>query len=290
MIVTHTSPDWDAIGAVWLLKRYGGLEDCEVAFVNTGNPDPTVLAAARAVVDTGREYDPARLRFDHHQFPGQEANDDSATLLVWADVVNGRGMPWLEDIALLIFAGDTGKPDFGADWSRHIGIHALLSARKARGESDAALMEWGFSVLDDLAAHLNMRHEARATLKAHTVYCSSDGLVRGLQGAPQGATFAAYEDGARLVIFHSESPTTVSVGVMRGGESQEPHAGELIQRIIASEGAVPQDIVNELRTWYNHSAGFFSGRGTAKAPDPRPLSCNVRDIAEWIDKIWKRQM
>jgi hypothetical protein len=296
MIVTHTSPDWDAIGAVWFLKRYGGLAEDEVVFVNTGNPDPEALEQATAVVDTGREYDPARLRFDHHQFPGRQANDDSAALMVYADVVNPQGMPWLEDIALLIFAGDTGKPDFGADWSRHIGIHALLSALKARRDlDDAALLNTGMWMLDLLAEHLKARYEARATLDRFTVYRSTDGLVRGLRGAPQGATFAAYEDGARLVVFTSESEETVAVGVMRGGESQEPDAGALVRGLLQDgECEAPwaphwdSAEYREMVRWFLHPAGFFAGRGTAKAPDATPLTADFIAICRFIDTAWKR--
>ena len=39
-LVTHTSPDWDAIGYLWLMRRWGGAERAEIRFVNTGNPDP----------------------------------------------------------------------------------------------------------------------------------------------------------------------------------------------------------------------------------------------------------
>jgi hypothetical protein len=294
MIVTHTSPDWDAIGACWLLVSYGGMSDHEIAYVNTGAPDSATLAAADAVVDTGREYDPARKRFDHHQFPGQSANDDSATLLVWADVVNPqRVYGYLEPLAMLIFQGDTGKAE--ANPSRALGIHALLSARKARREPDAALMAWGFGVLDDLAAHLKARHEARTTLDLFTVYRSPDGLVRALVSAPQGATFAAFEDGARLVVFSSESEGTVACGVMRGGESQEPNAGALVQGLLndgeAEASWAPRwdsPEYAEMARWFCHPAGFFAGRGTAKAPDPTPLTASVAEIARLFDGAWKR--
>lgn len=294
MIVTHTSPDWDAIGAVWLLQRYGGMEGHEVAFVNTGNPDPAVLADAAAVVDTGREYDPARLRFDHHQFPGRAANDDSAALLVYADVVNPKGEYfYIEPLVMLIFQGDTGKPE--ANPSRMLGMHALLSARKLRKESDTALLEWGCAVLDDLAAHLKARYEARATLEQYTVYRSPDGLVRGLLGAPQGATFAAFEEGARLVLFASESDGSVACGVMRGGEGQEPDCGALVRGLLndgeaeaswAPRWDTPE--YAELARWFLHPAGFFAGRGTAKAPDPTPLTAYFADLCRLIDGAWKR--
>jgi hypothetical protein len=38
LIVTHTSPDWDAIGSVWIIKKFlPGWQEAEVAFVPAGN-------------------------------------------------------------------------------------------------------------------------------------------------------------------------------------------------------------------------------------------------------------
>lgn len=287
-IVTHTSPDWDAITACWLLQRFGGMAEATVVFVNTGNPDPAVLAAATAVVDTGREYDPARWRFDHHQFPGSQANDDCAALLVYSDVVNPqRVYGYLDPLVMLVFAGDTGRANYGADWSRQIGIHALLSAQKMKRLSDMELLHYGYAILDDLAAHLRAKAEARLSLEAHTVYRSEDGLVRGLRGAPQGATFEAFEDGARLVLFTSTTPNTVSVGVMRGGENQEPHCGDLVVAVLANP-VTPPAVRDELARWFCHTAGFFSGRGTAKAPDPTPLTADFVTLCRVLDTAWRR--
>jgi len=296
-IVTHTSPDWDAIGATWLLKRFL-LPDAEIAFVNTGNPDQVLLSTADAVVDTGKIFDPARLRFDHHQLAGASSNATCATRQVWmellkrnTDVIPGRyeELYTLMPLIDLIYEGDTGKSD--ANSSRTVGIHALLSVRKARRDSDQALSAWGFEILDDMAAHLQARATARRSLAQHTTYRSADGLVIALDGAPQGATFAAFDEGARLVVFHSEQPGTVSCGCMRGGEGDIPHIGDLIMQIFNTADLMSGEtsaIFVELDRWFRHPAGFFAGRGTAKAPDARPLEVAVSIIAERIDYIWTR--
>lgn len=293
-IVTHTSPDWDALGAVWLLKRFGALDSAYVLFVNTGAPGD--LESATAVVDTGRDLDPLRLRFDHHQLPGAEANTCCATSLVFQWLKHSAAdLEWLAPLIDLIEAGDTGQAKYGADMSRAVGIHALLSARKARRETDLQLLDWGMAILDDLAAHLKARHEAKEALAGHTAYRSDDGLVLALSGAPQGATFAAFEQGARLVVFHSETPETVSVGVMRGGEQHEPSCKALILGILNdaecdAPGSLRWDSQEymELARWYLHEAGFFAGRGTQKAPDPRPLTASLIEIAQTIDAAWRR--
>lgn len=287
MIVTHTSPDWDALGAVWLLLRYGGMAGHEVVFVNTGTPDPAVLAAADAVVDTGREYDVTRRRFDHHHLPGFQANATCATMQVYIALCEERGeaMYHLDDLIGLIYNGDTGGNEYSAAWSRRIGIHALLSARKAMRPPDHDLLLFGLDILDMLASQLLARSEAKTSLDRHVVYRSDDNRVIALRDAPQHATYAAFEAGARLVVFANYAEN--AIGVMRAAEWQEPHCGQLVELLIV-DGGVNGDVIGETDTWFLHPAGFFAGRGTAKAPREDPLAVDVADVARAIDRSWKR--
>lgn len=289
-IITHVAPDWDAIASVWLLKRHGGMPDADVVFVNTGAPDEAVLNAATAVVDTGRILDPTRLRFDHHQLPGTEANACCATSLVFQWLKkDATDLEYLAPMIDLIYAGDTGKP--AANESRRIGIHALLSATRAQYRpDDSRILGFGFDVLDRLAAHLRASAEARASLDAHTVYTSADGLIVALRDAPQGATFAAYEQGARLVVFADYAKN--AIGVMRGGEGADVHVGGLVSSLLNDYDCGLDDITpamfDELCTWYRHQAGFFAGRGTDKAPSDKPIAVDLRTVAAAIDWAWAR--
>jgi len=295
MIVTHTSPDFDAIGSCWLLQRYGGMSDMPIVFVNTGSPDRSLLDNAAAVVDTGRALDSANKRFDHHHLPGAMSNETCATYEVWfalldrnADDVEGghyRSLMRLKPMIDLIYAGDTGNP--AANESRRIGIHALLSAQKAKQFGDYAILDYGYALLDNLAASLIAHAESAASLAKHTVYTSADGLVVALKDAPQGATFAAHEAGARLVVFASELPGTFARGVMRGGEGTDVHCGDLIAEIVESASG-GSDLADELSTWFRHEAGFFAGKGTAKAPCAEPMTVDIVDIARAIDLAWQR--
>jgi hypothetical protein len=299
-IVTHTSPDWDAIGYAWLMQRYGGAKDMPVKFVNTGAPDPALLADAYSVGDTGREFDPKRRRFDHHHLPGAAANETCATHQAYMscivdhvhDTPTWRELHTIGPIVRLIYHGDTGKPE--ANESRLLGIHALLSTAKTRYRgamgADELILAWGFDILDNLAAHLIAQDEARRSLAAHTVYTSADGLVVALLNAPQGATFAAHEAGARLVVFHNEAER--ARGVMRGGESADVHVGGLVSALLNDYDCglddIGADVYGELAKWYRHQAGFFAGRGTVKAPVGDSCGCDIRDIAKALDAIWFR--
>lgn len=293
-IVGHVSPDWDCIAALWLLIRYApGFDEARVELVNTSSPDPAILAGASAVVDTGKVLDPARLRFDHHQLPATEAQT-SATKLVWEHLNYAQTFDHLAPLIGLINAGDLGHRDDAIDTSRAVGLHAQLSARKAAKWDDYKLLDWGFGELDLLADHLLARQQARAMLEQHVVYRSDDGLIVALDRAPQAASFAAQEAGARLVLFHSLYPETVAVGCTRAAEWQEPHVGRLVEYILTTAaqqmiGAAHYEYVApELATWYCHPAGFFAGRGTPKAPDARPLDTDLVIIARLIDEAWTR--
>jgi hypothetical protein len=285
-IVTHTSPDWDAIGAVWLLRR-SGLDITTVTFVNTASPDPAVLAAAVAVVDTGREYNEAELRFDHHQFEGDESTMHSAVFLVARWLLRNDALPQeIWPIIELIHAGDHGQSVCGWPVSRDLGIHALLSARKARRTSDAELLEWGCAVLDDLADNLIAREAGRQALQSDAVVYDS-GTVVALKNANWHASRAAAERGAVLVLFQSETTTedgiSYAIGITRNGERTTPHVGALVERVIAQR----PDLAPELTTWFRHPAGFFAGRGTAKAPVYEPITIDLADVAAAIDAAWR---
>lgn len=306
MIVTHTNPDMDAITGVWLLKRFGGLAEEPVTFVNTGNPDKEMLEKAKAVIDTGKEFDPEALRFDHHHFPGQEANDTCATMQVFGYVYQSRPeLIYLKPLVDLIFAGDTGRSEANA--SRELGLHAIFSGWKAWYSEqnpderlpDDVILAYGMSLLDQLEVRLRKQAEARAELSEKVVYKSDDGLVWAIRHGSQGSTFAAYEEGARLVLFEGkplevEDGTTYPVGIVRAGEWQEPHIGELVEIIkgqlinYTATDSQAESIYGEFDRWFLHPAGFFGGRGTAKAPVFEPVEIDLAQLAELVDKSWRR--
>lgn len=308
-ILTHVNPDMDAIASVWLLKRFGGFQDAEVKFVNTGNPDPALLAEADAVVDTGKEWQPTTFRFDHHQLPGNQANGVCATSQVYNHIYT-KDLDYLLPLIKLIFAGDTGRRE--ADASRELGLHAIFSGWKAWNKEqnpddrlpDSVIMAYGFGLLDVLEVRLRRQAEARAELSEKTVYKSDDGLLWAIRHGSSGSTFAAYDEGARIVVFEGEplevdGGLTFSIGIMRAGEWTEPHAGQLVDKVIEM---LNYDLVSgvillpdfeikakeELSRWFKHPAGFFSGRGTAKAPVFEPVEVDLEKLAGLIDSAWIR--
>lgn len=310
-IVTHMNPDMDAIASAWLLKSFGGFQDAEIKFVNTGNPDYELINKAQAVVDTGKEYDVNFLHFDHHQLPSDQANNTCAAMQVYKYLLSiGKPLDYLAPLIDLVFYGDTGRPE--ANQSREIGLHAIFSGWKAQyTESypnerlpDAVILAYGMSLLDQLEVRLRKQAEARAELGEKTVYKSADGLVWAIRHGSQGSTFAAGDEGARIVVFEGEpleveGGLTFPVGIWRQGEWQEPYAGQLVEKcleildyeLVSGVIMTPDFEIRakeELSRWFRHNAGFFAGRGTAKAPMLEPVEVDLRELAELIDSAWER--
>ncbi len=293
MIVTHINPDFDAIAGVWLLKRFDPIFiDEPVEFVNTGNPDPEKLKQASAVIDTGRKFDTENRRFDHHHLPGDDANDTCAAKQVYDGLRKIVDIDHLAPLIDLVFAGDTGRAEANA--SRELGLHAILSGYKAWFSeqnpdtrlSDQAILAHGFGLLDVLEVRLRHQAEAKAELVEKVVYKSDDNLVWAIRHGSYGSTIAAYEEGARIVLFEGEpvnldGGTTYPVGIMRAGEWQSPHVGELAI-------LVEKQFAAEIKKWFKHPAGFFAGRGTLKAPVFEPVEINLAQLAGAIDAAWER--
>jgi hypothetical protein len=287
-IVTHTNPDMDAIASAWILKKYL-LPDAEIFFVNTGATDPALLDFATAVVDTGKVYDTARLRFDHHQFPGESANSTCAAMQVyWYLLGLGAPVTHLESLIFLIYQGDTGKPE--ANESRRLGIHALLSGYKfwfrengaAPRIPDDMLYEQGARMLDVLESWLRKQRDARAELAEKVVYRSPDNAVWAIRHGGVSTTFAAYEEGAQVIVFEAEpldlvGGTTYGVGITRAQESTTD-VGQLAKAVAASH----PEFAEEIGRWFCHPAGFFAGRGTAKAPVFEPVTVDIATLARAI--------
>lgn len=289
IIVSHVSPDWDAICSLWLLQRFGPFADAEITLVNTGAPDAELLANAAAVVDTGRVFDPRHWRFDHHQLSGAEANETCAAMQVYHRLIfyrNEIDLGYLDPLIALIYAGDTGKAT--AAQSRQVGIHALLSAKKAGGESnDDMLLLWGYWILDDLAAHLKRAYDARESLAQFTVYTSADGLLVALDQSSRAAVNAAHDAGARLVLWHRSFAATETIELWRGGDGPDVDCRIVVLTAIG-DPTLPQDELDEMSSWYLHEAGFYAGRGSDKAPDPTPLQVRVAILAAYLDAAWSR--
>ena len=299
-IVTHVNPDFDATTYVWLMRKYApGFEDAQINFMPFNDIDRPVLDAADSVGDMGGLYDPLHWRFDHHQFEGRAATGTCAAKMVWLQLMElGQDLYYLKPLMDEIHQGDLARTPL-------VGIHSLMrgwkAAAKAAGRllSDYEVLDYGFFILKPIAFWLEKKAADKAELTECVAWKSEDNLVWAIRGGEVGTSYAAYDEGARVVVFqgkptkldgaHGAQVITYPVGANRAPEWQDPHLGELIRNIISGIDAPTYvRIKTELARWFCHNAGFFAGRGTGKAPDPEPLRVNLVEIAQAISIAWER--
>ncbi len=304
-IVTHVNPDWDALGASWLLSRFHpDTQNATLAFVSAKAPDEILLGAATAVVDVGLCLDPATLRFDHHQ----ENSDPtlSATGLVYKFLCDtgiakkhSHSLTHIESLVRLINDIDVGRRWPESEFSFSLGIHGLLSAERfrlsqvvARETLFAETAKWAFGTLDLLSNKLAFERTQQIELQRKLVYCSED---RKFCAARAANAMAAFESGAHVALIQA-NPTylpsgeiTYPITLSRAPGIASPSIPEVVASIL-EDGTInlSQEMRKELTRWWQHPAGFYAGRGTTKAPCGDPIAIKLEDLAHIVDAAWKR--
>ena len=177
LLVTHHAPDLDAVGAVWMFKRFSPelFADAKVTFVNPGE---TLSRSASEILgfdlNEVTHLDTGLGEFDHHQ-PDRALQPVCATSLVYDNL--SQSFPHLQnDAALRTLVeyindvdhfGEIHWPD-AAHWRYSLMIHELLHGLEFQNPyDDEALLQFGLQCLD--AAYSSLKQN----LKAYEVIAQS---------------------------------------------------------------------------------------------------------------------
>ncbi|MGB9755078.1 hypothetical protein [Roseiflexus castenholzii] len=284
VIVTHTHPDADAALAAWIAARYLVPSDEQdrifYAFVPAGqgfpgenDPDTTVIA-----VDTGGGA------FDHHD--EQRARDETisaSSLTYQAALSAGNSVQHLKPLVDVVVAGDHGR---APEWSRLLGVHALISVlRNRHHDYDEQALRAMFEVFDLFNQSLVMHASLEREFQRCVVPVSN--RVAFIQGGSSAVTRYALEQGYALILFETnlqrraDGCASVAVGIQRA-EGAPMDCRDVVRALRAlaldSEGGAPPGALEEIDGWYCHPSGFFAGRGTSKSrANPSPLDGAVRN-------------
>lgn len=174
LLVTHTNPDLDAIGAAWLWLRFDEehTRETQLYFVPAGQTIPSDVLAAQQLKETEVVHvDTGMGRFDHHQ-PGNMAYD-SATLKVY-EYLGDLYPDYLQNEALkrlvkLINASDHFDSCWWpeADHDRYTLMleEILKGLRSHRHFNDRELVEFGMVCLDGVYAAMRIKVSAEEDLE-----------------------------------------------------------------------------------------------------------------------------
>ncbi|MBP9781208.1 hypothetical protein KBC89_00985 [Candidatus Woesebacteria bacterium] len=211
LLVTHHAPDLDAVGAVWLFKRFSPelFADAKVTFVNPGE---TLTRTAAAILGFDLQdvthVDTGLGEFDHHQ-PDRAVQPICAASLVFDDL--SQSFPHLQnDAALRTLVeyindvdhfGEIHWPD-SSHWRYSLMIHELLHGLEFQNPyDDEALLQFGIQCLDAAYSSLKQNLKAYEVIAHNGVeFELSAGIGLGLETSNDDTIKIAQKQGYIVVV------------------------------------------------------------------------------------------
>ncbi len=276
LLVTHRSPDLDAIGAVWMWTRFVPREfaDAKHAFVNAGETIDLRLAADMGYspqdivhVDTGLGD------FDHHQ-PDRGMQRVCATSLVY-DYVSHIHPELQTDEALEFLVDFVNTVDHfeevsweHADSMQHcLLIHNLIDGLQRFGvQDDEVLLQFGFSCLDAAYNALAAQVQAAKEMEKGVVFESIYGKAIAMETAVDTVLKLAAKKGFALVI------------------RKDPHKGDIRIKAAPNKGIDLTDLHKKIIAkdtvghWYFHPGKTMILNGSTKDANKRPSPLTIQEI------------
>lgn len=274
-IVTHLSPDLDAIASVWLIKKYlPDWGDAQVKLVPAGttlnnelpDQDKNVIH-----VDTGLG------RFDHHQTTAYT----SATKLVFKylvgrDYIEERDIKPLEKIIEYVNSTDHFAEVFYSDPSADrydFMIRQLVDGLKVLNRDEDKLIEVIFLMLEAALIVFKNKVNAQDEIKRGFVFKSYLGRSLALESKNEEAVKLALKEGFTLVIRRHPDLGFTRIKTL---PDKKYTLKPIYEKILSKDKS---------GSWYFHISGHMLLNGSSGNPKLVPTSLSLNQIIEIIKSI-----
>lgn len=285
LIVTHHSPDLDAIGAVWLLKRFDGqhFADAKVAFVNPG--DTITLEEAEehgcqlhevTHVDTGLG------EFDHHQ-PERGHQHISATSLVYDHVLKVHP-DHARDAALKKIAefvtevdhfGEIFWPDAG-NYRYNFMIEELINGMEYLDpHNDDSQLHFGMQCLDCAYAKLTQFLKAEEILASRGErFPLRAGEALALESNNDNTIKVAQKQGMMLVIRKDPDEGHIRIKARPDADIElKPLADKIAE-------------LDRKGSWYYHPSGKMLINGSSKHRQQQASALSLEQVVSLVKELY----
>ncbi|GAB4219615.1 MAG: hypothetical protein Fur009_6630 [Candidatus Microgenomates bacterium] len=276
IIVTHLSPDLDAITSVWLIKKFlPGWKNAQIIFVPAGstldnkNPDNDKDIIH---VDTGMG------KFDHHQ---TDKNICAATLvfdfLKKEKVFKKNQQDAIERIVNQINVFDHfGEINFSnpdADHFEFLISSIIDSGLKNVLKNDEEIVNCIFPILDSLFIIFTKKIQAEKNIKNGYVFKSAWGKTLVMLSKNEDSLKLALKKGFKLVV--RKDPDKGNIRIKTPPEKKY-HLRPLYQKIVQ---------VDKNATWFLHISGNMLLNGSSKNPHFTPSKLTINQIIDIIKSV-----
>jgi len=274
-IVTHLSPDLDAIASSWLVKRYmPGWESADYAFVPAGEtldgkkPDEN---AEIIHVDTGLG------KFDHHQF----AERLSATKRVFDHLeeegqVKEKDFEAIEHMVSFVTEidnfGEVHFPD-PTDVKYSFMIHEFIYPLRGLLSSDVELMNMTMLILDSILYTIKNDLKAESEIREGVVLKTSWGKTLLMETQNESSVKYALKKGFDMVVRRDPENHTIRIKTQPDPKSD---LTPLYEKILK---------VDPKATWFLHASKNMLLNGSSKNPNSIPSALSLSRLIEILKKI-----
>lgn len=318
IIVTHTAPDWDAIGSVWLLRKYlSGWEDAAVEFVPAGQrragsighsaeneDDPIEKIGDDEVIHVDTGLGP----LDHHQTSDKSV---SGTSRVWDYVREQRTNlhagkagsleqseesekvkdkdAAIDRIVRFIVDTDHFKEVFwdnpSADFHECSILGVLEGLKLYKPNEDDYYVEFGIECLESLLRTFENRIWAEREIEKATRFETRWGTGLAFETLNDTVLKLAQKMGYVLVV--RKDPRKGYVRIKARPEDEKQSAKSNQQSVDIDLTPVYEKLKEKdpNATWFLHVSKKMLLNGTPKNPKMVPTKLSLDDIIEVLEKI-----
>ncbi|MDA1317248.1 MAG: hypothetical protein O3B87_04455 [bacterium] len=274
-IVTHMSPDLDAIASAWLVKRYlPGWESAEHEYVPAGeslngmkpDSDPEIVH-----VDTGLG------KFDHHQFSERlSATKRVFDHLAEEGYIKERDIEALEQMTHFINEidnfGEVAFPE-PVDIRYAFCLHEFIYPLRGKLSSDTELMNAVMLILDSILVNVKNNINAAVEVKEGAVIVNRWGKTLFMETKNEVSVKYALKVGYDVVVRRDPETSTVRI-------KTQPKDGYDLTPLY--------DIVKKRdpkATWFLHASTHMLLNGSSKNPNSIPSSLTLAQLIAILKDI-----
>lgn len=316
IIVTHNSPDWDAITAVWLIKRFlPNWTDADVKFVPAGDRIGKIKNSRGAgssfagqkskIKDTIEQIgedevihvDTGMGALDHHQTESDEVSSASLTIdfikqqrIIEAQPIDKEKLEALERIVKVVVDIDHFKEinwdNPTADYHEFSFLGILEGIKLEKQNNDSYYIDFGIECLDAILHNFENRIWAEKEIKENGRKFKTkwgDGI--GLETINDSVLKLAQKMGYAVVVRRDPRKGYIRIKARPTTQDQKSKIRNQKQEIDLTGVYEKLKKMDPEATWFLHVSKKMLLNGTTKNPKMKPTKLGLDDIIRVIETI-----
>lgn len=303
VIITHASPDWDAIGSVWILKRFlPGWDNAKVEFVPAGQRSSRVLqkekeANDKIIVESGDtkiiHVDTGLTPLDHHQIYDTGIcsvsrcfdyvlKENPSLHATTSDSKREDKIAALERMVDYLTQLDHFREVFWKDAGSDIhefSIYGILEGMKSlHPDNDEYFVSWGMEILDAMLRRFESRIWAEKELTTGKEFTTKWGKGIALLTINDSVIKLAQKKGYVVVVRKDPRKGYVRIKAVPYMEGVTP---DINLGLVHSQ----LEKMDPHATWFLHVSKKMLLNGTPKNPKMIPTRLSLDEIVKVLEKI-----